>query len=62
MKTACSLRQRRFRTNLKLAKQLWPDNISALQLQTLEHLTSRYGFLVAAGDCQRRCKNPQSAG
>jgi hypothetical protein len=47
-----SLVQRRLRNNLRMAKRLWPNQITGHQVQSLEELTSRHGFSVAAGDLQ----------
>jgi len=41
-----------FKANLRLAKQLWPNQIQELQVRALKALSSRYLFSVAAGDLQ----------
>src|SRR6202142_2638825 len=48
-----ALRDRQqFRTNLRLAKQLWPTQISRLQLEGLRRLSMSLRFSIAAGDLQ----------
>jgi hypothetical protein len=41
-----------FRTNLRLAKLLWPNQITKLQLETLRTLSTAHCLSVAAGDVQ----------
>ena len=38
------------RTNRKLAKERWPNDLGTHQLQALKHLTESYGFAIALGD------------
>jgi hypothetical protein len=38
------------KTNRKLAKERWPNDLGTHQLQALKHLTESYGFAIALGD------------
>src|SRR5258706_12895932 len=38
------------RTNVKLAKQKWPEPTNKYQLEALRSLTEDYGFAIALGD------------
>src|SRR5215472_13632894 len=41
-----------FKRNLRSARQLWPDQMSNLQVNSLRTLSTRYSLSVDAGDLQ----------
>jgi hypothetical protein len=45
-------RIRQFRTNLRLAKRFWPNQITKLQVEGLRMLSTTYSLSIAAGDRQ----------
>jgi hypothetical protein len=45
-----AIRTRQLRTNLRLAKRLWPNQVSKLQLESLRTLSTIYGLSIAGGD------------
>ena len=52
MKRTSPKGSKQFRGNLRLARQLWSDQIHKVQAEGLETLSARYLFSVAAGDLQ----------
>ena len=52
MKQVSPKGRQQFRRNLRLARQLWSDQIHKVQAEGLETLSARYLLSVAAGDLQ----------
>src|SRR5271163_4643099 len=42
--------KKRFKSDLAVAKRLWPNQLSRIQLENLKSLCNDYRFSVAAGD------------
>jgi hypothetical protein len=43
---------RHLRSNLRLAKRLWPDQVTKVQVESLRFLSRVYGLSIASGDLQ----------
>jgi hypothetical protein len=50
MKRACSDGQTQFTSNLRSARQLWPNQLHSIQIKNLKTLSTRYSLSVPAGD------------
>jgi hypothetical protein len=50
MKRACSESRIQFMSNLRSARQLWPNQLHRIQVKSLETLSTRYSLSVSAGD------------
>jgi hypothetical protein len=50
MRRACSEGTKRFRSNLRSARRLWPNLLNGIQIKNLEALSKGYSLSVVAGD------------
>ena len=50
MRRACSEGRKKFMSNLRSARRLWPNLLHGVQIKGLEKLSARYSLSVPAGD------------
>src|ERR1700681_3427362 len=50
MKRPCSEGRMQYRSNLRSARRLWPNQLHRIQIKSLEILSMRYSLSVPAGD------------